>query len=79
MDKYVDNPEVLLEITEMTKRNRVSTQILEEAIKRLQEAQQETDTERAHPRADDVLCDLLACLGYEDVVVEYRKVEKWYA
>lgn len=33
----------------------------------------------AHVNADDILCDLLKLLGYEDVVVEYNKIGKWYA
>lgn len=37
------------------------------------------DPEEAHPAADGVLCALLAALGYEDVVLEYTMVTKWYA
>lgn len=50
----------------------------EEAIAQLKEANK-LDTECAHGVADDVLCDLLEFLGYVDVVVEYNKIEKWYA
>jgi hypothetical protein len=32
-----------------------------------------------HVDADIVLCELLISLGYEDVVDEYRKIEKWYS
>ena len=32
-----------------------------------------------HSSADDVLCALLSALGYDDVVTEYHKVNKWYA
>jgi hypothetical protein len=32
-----------------------------------------------HVEADEVLCELLISLGYEDVVEEYRKIEKWYS
>jgi len=51
----------------------------EEAILKLKECQKNNDTEVAHVYADDVLCDLLEGLGYEDVVKEYYKVDKWYA
>jgi hypothetical protein len=37
------------------------------------------DMERDHGRADEILCDLLRSLGYEDVVKAYLNIEKWYA
>ena len=37
------------------------------------------DVEAIHQQADDVLCELLKALGYEDVVEEWRKVPKWYS
>jgi len=51
----------------------------EEAIKALKNEQRKGDTEMAHSKADNVLCDLLTALGYQDVVREYRKVDKWFA
>jgi hypothetical protein len=51
----------------------------EEAIKELNKAQSHGDTEAAHGNADDILCELLKSLGYEDVVEEWYKVKKWYA
>jgi len=51
----------------------------ETAIETLQMLQQSHDTELAHIDADDVLCELLKSLGYEDVVSEYQKVDKWFA
>lgn len=51
----------------------------EEAIKRLVEIQKINDTEQAHCDADDVIINLLADLGYSDVVAEFNKIEKWYA
>jgi len=51
----------------------------DEAIERLQECQWNGDTEAAHGKADDVLCDLLLSLGYKDVVEEWDKVDKWYS
>ena len=49
------------------------------AIAKLEECQSNRDTEKAHGDADDVLCELLTELGYDDVVSEYHKVKKWYA
>lgn len=39
------------------------------------------DNESMHCFADDVLCDLLEELGYEDVVEVYKKLSTnfWYA
>lgn len=51
----------------------------EQAIKELKEAQSNGDQEDAHIIADNILCKLLASLGYADVVEEYKKVSKWYA
>ena len=53
----------------------------EEVINRLKK-QQKTETceyETAHQIADDILCEFLVSLGYEDVVAEYNLVGKWYA
>lgn len=49
------------------------------AIARLKECQENGDTEDAHWAADGVLIGLLQSLGYDDVVAEWRKVDKWYA
>ncbi len=48
------------------------------AIDRLNEAAK-FDTESAHEVADEVLCDLLRELLFDDVVDAWQKVEKWYA
>jgi hypothetical protein len=37
------------------------------------------DFEQEHIDADEVLCQLLESLGYEDVVSEYRKIEKFHS
>ena len=50
-----------------------------EAVKRLLELQDSDDKECAHIYADEVLCDLLNTLGYQDVTREYEKIDKWYA
>ena len=50
----------------------------EEAIAKLKEASN-LDTERAHYKADKILCELLNSLGYQDVVKVYNDIYKWYA
>lgn len=50
-----------------------------ETIKKLKELQQSGDTECAHSDADDLICELLLELGYEEVVTEYHKIDKWFA
>lgn len=62
--------EITIRRTEMDRDN---------AISRLIELQNNGDTEAAHSLADEVLCKLLAALGYQDVVDAWKKVDKWYA
>lgn len=50
----------------------------EEAIAELKEANK-LDTERAHYKADEILCKLLNSLGYKEVVEVYNDIYKWYA
>lgn len=49
------------------------------AIQKLKELQKSEETDQAHADADRILCDLLISLGYEDVIKEYKAIEKWYA
>ena len=51
----------------------------EKAIELLKMEQKNGDTEAAHSNADGILIQLLAALGYADVVSEWDKVDKWYA
>lgn len=51
----------------------------EEAIMKLRQCQSNFDTEIAHIDADGVLTDLLTALGYQDVVAEWERIDKWYA
>lgn len=37
------------------------------------------DSEADHYRADSLLCELLAEIGYGEVVKAWEKVGKWYA
>jgi len=50
----------------------------EEAVERLKTCK-EKDVETGHGEADNILCELLCFLGYEEVVKEYDEIEKWYA
>ena len=52
---------------------------IESIKKKLIDNQGNSDCELAHCNADDLLCDLLILLGHEDIVIEYNKIEKWYA
>ena len=54
--------------------------------KRLQEIIEEFESdpdnyteESAHIDADNIICDLLKDLGYEDIVKIYNKIPKWYS
>jgi len=49
-----------------------------EAEERLEELQLLGDLEQAHIDADKVLCDLLAALGFKDVVAEFEAIDKYY-
>lgn len=51
----------------------------EEALVELAVLKYDDDTEVAHLHADEVLCQLLTSLGYEDVADAYREIGKWYA
>lgn len=51
----------------------------DKALIKLRRLQKSGDTECAHIAADSVLCRLLKNLGFEDVIEEYYRVEKWYA
>lgn len=48
-------------------------------VNKLKALQSNPDKEAAHSQADKILCDLLNSLGYDDVVKEFEKLEKWYA
>ena len=51
----------------------------QQAINALIALQGEGDTEANHGNADDILCEFLKGLGYENIVDEYNKIDKWYA
>ena len=37
------------------------------------------DIEADHEKADEILCDLLEDLGYQNLVNKFRALKKWYA
>lgn len=48
-------------------------------IDRLKSVQNSRDCEMAHSVGDDVLCEVLNALGYQDIVEEWEQIPKWYA
>lgn len=48
-------------------------------IDKLNEVAQSQDYEMAHSVADDILCEALIALGYEDIVDAWDEVGKWYS
>lgn len=60
----------------MKKLTKFEKSILEQ-MKELEE--EDGDYEICHSQADNLLCDLLIKLGYEEIVDSYHKVGKWYA
>lgn len=45
----------------------------------MSQAAKDRDTESAHATADDIMCELLRELGYEEGVEIFEQMEKWYA
>lgn len=48
-------------------------------LSNLNELTESTNIESTHIKADDLLCDLLDLLGYNEVVSTYYSVPKWYS
>lgn len=38
-----------------------------------------TDLESSHWDADEILCDMLNSMGFNELVDAYNKLDKWYA
>ena len=51
----------------------------EEYINKLKKLQKDGDIECTHSAADRILCEILEKLGYDDITLQYYKIEKWYA
>lgn len=52
-----------------------------EYLKKMIEKQKryDYDGEIRHIEEDNILCEILAKLGFKDIVEQYRKTSKWYA
>ena len=37
------------------------------------------DPEKLHPLADDLMCDVLESLGYDEGIAVFNTMDKWYA
>jgi len=53
--------------------------IAERVLQELRELKTGGDTELGHSRADELLCEMLTTLGYEQIVAAWHEVDKWYA
>ena len=51
----------------------------DEALERMVDLKAHNDTEIAHEIADEILCEVLRGLGYNDLVDAYEAVPKWFA
>ena len=52
---------------------------VQDYINRLITLQKNGDPEIDHAEADNILCEIIAQLGYPEIVKEYDKIEKWYS
>ena len=50
----------------------------QEAIKKLQDLQKQSDCSNEHAKADTILCNFLDAMGYGDIAFEFRKVQEVY-
>ena len=51
----------------------------EKLCEKLRALQNNSDIEDAHGKADDILCEALRELGYNELVELYGEIEKWYS
>jgi hypothetical protein len=70
-----DAEDVMYEDTGETLRRGLTTK----ALAKLRPLLGSPDPEVAHGDADDVLCELLRSLGFNEVVDVWEKAPKWYA
>jgi hypothetical protein len=50
----------------------------QEAVDKMKQCNN-ADQESGHVEADEILCDLLDSLDMHEVVIEFRKLDKWYS
>ena len=48
-------------------------------LAKLKEWEGDSDPEEAHIKADEILCEALIALGYEDIVEAWDEIPKWYS
>jgi len=53
--------------------------LLDAALEQMRALEDSRDLEGSHIEADDILCDLLDQLGFNEVVEAFKKLPKWYA
>lgn len=58
--------------------SQIKKQKEKDAVKQMKRCNDD-DTETAHIKADDILCELLKDLGFNDLVDEYNNISKWYS
>ena len=51
----------------------------EELCEQMKALQNNSDTEDAHGKADNILCEALKVFGCNELVELYEQIEKWYA
>lgn len=51
----------------------------EEFEAKMKEILKGKDSEREHEDADNLMCEVLTSLGYEDGVTIFKNATKWYA
>ena len=52
---------------------------IKELCEQMRALQDMWDVEEAHKKADDILCEALRQLGYNELVSLYKKIDKWYS
>ena len=50
-----------------------------EAADRMRQIDEDEDTESGHMMADDLFCEILKSLGYDEAVDIFDNMDKWYA
>ena len=53
-------------------------QTVSKHIEKMQECVEDGDAESAHGKADQLLCEFLRELGYNELAEKYDEVKKWY-
>ena len=54
--------------------------MIEEATRRLKELKKPyMDVERNHVEADEIICDVLDYMGYDELTKAFYDVDKWYS